>query len=78
MGGWACLADVLESIFIDGYWNRNPCTLNLTLTGITRELAGQTELSVLRWFGHKERMEEDWLVKRIVGSDVRVLRWEGG
>ena len=25
---------------------------------------------MLRWFGHMERLEEDQLVKRIVGSDV--------
>ena len=25
--------------------------------------------NALRWFGHTERMEEDLLVKRIVGSD---------
>ena len=31
VGGWACPADVLESIFIDGYRNLNPCTLTLTL-----------------------------------------------
>ena len=32
------------------------------------ELAGQAEQNVLRWSGHMERMEEDRLVKRIVGS----------
>ena len=36
-----------------------------------RELAGRAEKCVLRWFGHIERMEEEQLVKRIVGSDVR-------
>ena len=40
-------------------------------TGVTRELADRKEQCVLRWFGHMERMEEDWLVKRIVGSNVR-------
>ena len=29
---------------------------------------------MLRWIRHNERMEEDWLVKRIVGSDVRSVR----
>ena len=32
---------------------------------------------VLRWFGHMERMEEDWLVKRIVVSNVRGVRLNG-
>ena len=32
---------------------------------------------VLRWFGGMERMEEDWLVKRIIGSDVRSGRLSG-
>ena len=27
---------------------------------------------MLRWFEHMERMEEDQLVKKIVGSDVRL------
>ena len=34
-------------------------------TGVTRELAGRSEQSVLRWFGDKERMDQ--LAKRIVG-----------
>ena len=38
-----------------------------------RELAGGTEQCVLRWFRDK-RMEEDQLVKRIVGSNVRSVR----
>ena len=33
---------------------------------------------MLRWFEHMERMEDDQLVKRIVGSDVRVVRLKGG
>ena len=28
-------------------------------TGVMIELVGQAEQSVLRWFGHMERMEED-------------------
>ena len=39
-----------------------------------RELGGQAEQCVLRWFGHMERMKEDRLVKRIVRSDVRGVR----
>ena len=30
--------------------------------------------SVFEWFGHIERMEVYWLVKRIVGFDVRGVR----
>ena len=40
-------------------------------TGVIRELAGRAEQCVLRSFLHVERIEADWLVKRIVGSDVR-------
>ena len=29
------------------------------------------------WFGHMERIEEDRLVKRIVGFDVRDIRLRG-
>ena len=43
-------------------------------SGILREFAGQAEQNVLRWFGHMGRMEEDWLVKRIVISDMIRLR----
>ena len=32
---------------------------------------------MLRWFGHKERMDEDQLVKRKVGPDVRGVRLRG-
>ena len=44
---------------------------------VLRELGGRAEQCVLRWFGHMERMEEDRLVKRIVGSDVRGVRLRG-
>ena len=37
------------------------CVVELVL----RELADQAEQSVLRWFGHLEKMEEEWLLKRI-------------
>ncbi|KAK3869735.1 hypothetical protein Pcinc_024963 [Petrolisthes cinctipes] len=43
-------------------------------TGVVRELAGQ---SVLRWFGHVERMEENRMVKRIGGSDLGGVRRRG-
>ena len=29
---------------------------------------------MLRWFGHMERMEDDWLVKRVVGSNVKGMK----
>ena len=32
---------------------------------------------MLRKFEHMERMEEDWLVKRIVGSDVKGVKLRG-
>ena len=32
---------------------------------------------MLRWFEHMDRIEEDRLVKRIVGSDVRGVRLIG-
>ena len=32
---------------------------------------------MLNWFGHMERMEEDRLVKRIIGSDGRGVRLRG-
>ena len=40
-----------------------------------RELAGQQ--CVMRWFGHVERMKEDQLVKKIMGSDIRSVRLRG-
>ena len=43
---------------------------------VLQELAGRAEQSVLWWFGHMERMEEDLLVKRIIGSVVRGERCE--
>ena len=35
------------------------------------------EQSVLRWFGHMQRMEENQLVKRIIGFDARGVRLRG-
>ena len=35
---------------------------------------GWSSRAVLRWFGHMERMEEDWLVKSTVGCDVKDVR----
>lgn len=44
-------------------------------TGITRELSGYAEQSVLRWFGYVERMDEDRKGKKRVRSDVRGVRY---
>ena len=46
-------------------------------TGVLRELAGRADQSLLRWFGHVERMQDDKLVKRLVGSDVGGGRLRG-
>ena len=46
-------------------------------TGVTRELSGRADQTVLRWFGHTERMDEDRLVKRIVKSEVQGARPRG-
>ena len=43
---------------------------------VLRELVGWARQNVLRWFGHIERMEEDQLVQKIMGSDVRGWCWE--
>ena len=37
----------------------------------------KVDQSVLRWFGHVERMEEDRLVKRVYQSDVMGVRRRG-
>ena len=55
-------------------------------TGVMRELSGRADQSVLRWFGHIERMDEDRLVKRVYRAEVRgvaprgrpQLRWMDG
>ena len=55
-------------------------------TGVTRELSGRADQSVLRWFGHVERMEESRQVKKIYRSEARgatlqgrpQLRWMDG
>ena len=36
-----------------------------------RKLVDRAEQCVLRWFGDIERIKEKWLVKRIVGFDMR-------
>ena len=46
-------------------------------TGVTSWLVKQSRQSMMRWFGQMERMEEDQLVKRILGSNVRGVRLTG-
>ena len=45
--------------------------------GVVRRRTGAAEQSVLRWFGHIERMEKDQLVKKIIGSEARGVRLQG-
>ena len=38
--------------------------------GIERELASRADQSVLRWFGHVERMNEYRMPRRVLMADV--------
>ncbi len=49
----------------------------LRRAGVVKELAEQAEQGVFQWFGHVERMEEEHLVKKITGSNVRAVRPRG-
>ena len=33
-------------------------------TGVRRELADRLDMNVLRWFGHVERIDNEWLLKK--------------
>lgn len=46
-------------------------------TGVRRELAVQGDMSVLRWFGHMERMEDERLTKRVMKSGVSGVQARG-
>lgn len=46
-------------------------------TGVVQELSVRAEKKVLNWFGHMERMDEERMVKRIVGSNVEGTRLRG-
>ena len=46
-------------------------------TGAMRVGWSSRGVCVLSWFGRMERMEEDQLVKTIIGSNVRGLRLRG-
>ena len=37
--------------------------------GIERELASRADLGVLRWFGHKERMDEYRMARRVMMAE---------
>ena len=38
--------------------------------GVRREMAVRVDMSVLRWFGHVERMDNERLVKKVVNAEV--------
>ena len=46
-------------------------------TGIERELANRADQSVLRWFGHVERMNEYRIARRVLMADVSGGRVRG-
>ena len=39
-------------------------------TGVRRELAARVDTNVLRWFGHLERMDNEWLLKKVMSAKV--------
>ena len=45
--------------------------------GIERELTSRTDLRVLRWFGHVERMDEYRLARRVLMAEVSGGRVRG-
>ena len=44
---------------------------------VERQLSDRVDQSVLRWFGHVERMDEERLVKRVMNADVEGNRPRG-
>ena len=46
-------------------------------TQVERQLSGRVDQSVLRWFGHVERMEENRMVKRVMEAEVGGRRPRG-
>ena len=44
--------------------------------GIERELAGRTDQTVSRWFGHVERMDEYCMARRVLMAEVSGGRYE--
>ena len=45
--------------------------------GIEKELASRADQRVLRWFGHKERMEEYCMARRVLMAEVSGGRLRG-
>ena len=45
--------------------------------GIERELASKTDQTVLRWFGHVERMDEYRMARRVLMAEVSGVRVRG-
>ena len=45
--------------------------------GVQNDLAGRVERSVLRWYGHIERMNGEWVAKRVYDSEVGGRRGRG-
>ena len=39
-------------------------------TGVICELAARVDLNVLRWFGHVGRMDNEWLLKKVMNVKV--------
>ena len=39
-------------------------------TGVRRELAARVDTNVLRWSGHVERMDTEWLLKKVMNAKV--------
>ena len=35
-----------------------------------RELAARVDMNVLRWFSHVERMDAEWLLKKVLNTKV--------
>ena len=50
----------------------------LLMLSVYYELDGRAEQNVLRWFGQLVRMEDDWLVRRIIRLMWEVWGWEEG
>ena len=39
-------------------------------TGVRRELTARVDMNVLRWFSHVERMDKEWLLKKVMNAKV--------
>ena len=72
-----CLRRMCKVSRVDQYRNGIRNTEIRRRTGVTRDLAGRADQSMLRWFGHVERMEGDKLVKKVVRSRVGGVNLRG-